>query len=404
MRQINSRVRISSWIFELGFRVGFCEMLQLQRIALALLISSLNEQLSKAEQLLRNQTDRSDYLETQCTFLNGKIKKLVEEIAETEKEGDKATQTTSAGVQTNDNLEMNSKKSQNEVFVVAPSKEVVGGNEKQLKHKNSFVDQIKGPRPPETEKMRDLDHNKQGLSLIQQNEPSYPHGTKNEIAKVDEIVASKSVKLGSTASNESLPSTNAVVLTGATMDALPKVHYSKRIHSLDLNHREHCTNKEKNDAEGVLGKTLRVITGAKCVLPLPELSKEPPCEDVADDVAETEALESSPLVEKKDGAYEQATDDSVKRPNVASNNENPVMKRVRFSLERQSHGFPHSEGNLRNEEIPREDPQIMFSDEEGTGKDSTNIDDDVSRRISRIQNLLRNDRLRTNRKRKYPVV
>ena len=54
----------------------------------------------------------------------------------------------------------------------------------------------------------------------------------------------------------------------------------------------------------------------------------------------------------------------------------------------------------RKKEIKKDDFQTTFSDDEEDEK----IDQDVSQRISRIQNLLRSDRLRTNRKRKYPVV
>ena len=77
-------------------------------------------------------------------------------------------------------------------------------------------------------------------------------------------------------------------------------------------------------------------------------------------------------------------------------------KRVRFNLEgnETSSTLPSNS----TEEISKEETKIMFSDEEDKEDKEKSIDEDVSQRISRIQNLLRSDRLRTNRKRKYPVV
>ena len=63
------------------------------------LIPSLNEKLSKAEQMLRSQTDRSHSLEVQCTILNGKMEKL-------ELESVKATETVTVGVQTDSKLKV----------------------------------------------------------------------------------------------------------------------------------------------------------------------------------------------------------------------------------------------------------------------------------------------------------
>lgn len=78
------------------------------------------------------------------------------------------------------------------------------------------------------------------------------------------------------------------------------------------------------------------------------------------------------------------------------------VKRVRFNLE----GNETSSNQPPNstEEIGKEEAKMMFSDEEDEENKDRSIDEDVSQRISRIHNLLRNDRLRTNRKRKYPVV
>lgn len=77
-------------------------------------------------------------------------------------------------------------------------------------------------------------------------------------------------------------------------------------------------------------------------------------------------------------------------------------KRVRLNLEgneTSSTQPPNSSDEISNEETKK-----MFSDEEDEENEDRSIDEDVSQRISRIQNLLRSDRLRTNRKRKYPVL
>ena len=77
-------------------------------------------------------------------------------------------------------------------------------------------------------------------------------------------------------------------------------------------------------------------------------------------------------------------------------------KKVRFNLEDRK---PSSkQPSSVSEEISTKKPEVMFSDDEGGENERSNIDEDVSQRINRIQNLLRSDRLRTNRKRKYPVV
>ena len=96
------------------------------------------------------------------------------------------------------------------------------------------------------------------------------------------------------------------------------------------------------------------------------------------------------------------------KPFIAANNilskENLAFeKRVRFSLE----GNKTStllEADTKKQGLTKEDPQLLFSDEEEGERECGSIDEDVSQRINRIQNLLRSDRLRTNRKRKNPVV
>ena len=82
--------------------------------------------------------------------------------------------------------------------------------------------------------------------------------------------------------------------------------------------------------------------------------------------------------------------------------EKPAGKKVRFNLEEDKSS--DTEQQNITEEINKEEPQMMFSDEEDGENKCRSIDEDVNQRISRIQNLLRSDRLRTNRKRKLPVV
>ena len=87
------------------------------------------------------------------------------------------------------------------------------------------------------------------------------------------------------------------------------------------------------------------------------------------------------------------------------NKDNQFVRKVIFDLEETNNTASKDEVAEkppvgREKELKKDDFQITFSD----GEEDEKIDQDVSQRISRIQNLLRSDRLRTNRKRKYPVV
>ena len=82
--------------------------------------------------------------------------------------------------------------------------------------------------------------------------------------------------------------------------------------------------------------------------------------------------------------------------------EKAAGKKVTFNLGEDK--SPDTEQQNSTEEINKEEPRMMFSDEEDGENKCRSIDEDVNQRISRIQNLLRSDRLRTNRKRKFPVV
>lgn len=111
------------------------------------------------------------------------------------------------------------------------------------------------------------------------------------------------------------------------------------------------------------------------------------------------------------GAILSQNNQSVKETNASKtavkdneNKEKQLVKKVTFELEETTNTASKEDVEKlptgRKKEVKKDDFQITFSEDEEDEK----IDQDVSQRISRIQNLLRSDRLRTNRKRKYPVV
>ena len=112
------------------------------------------------------------------------------------------------------------------------------------------------------------------------------------------------------------------------------------------------------------------------------------------------------------GAIHSQNNQSVKETNASKiavtdneNKDNQFVRKVIFDLEETNNTASKDEVAEkqpvgREKELKKDDFQITFSD----GEEDEKIDQDVSQRISRIQNLLRSDRLRTNRKRKYPIV
>ena len=112
-----------------------------------------------------------------------------------------------------------------------------------------------------------------------------------------------------------------------------------------------------------------------------------------DEKSQTSSTEST----KKD-----LTDLTVGTVKNTSHKVKSIRKRVRFNLE--GNETSSTQPSNSTDEISKKESKIMFSDEEEEEDNDRSIDQDVSQRISRIQNLLRSDRLRTNRKRKYPVV
>jgi len=99
---------------------------------------------------------------------------------------------------------------------------------------------------------------------------------------------------------------------------------------------------------------------------------------------------------------ENTAKDLTDMPGGTAKNSSHKVKRVRFNLE--GNKTSCTQPSNSTEEISKKETKMMFSDEEEEEDNDRSIDQDVSQRISRIQNLLRSDRLRTNRKRKYPVV
>ena len=112
------------------------------------------------------------------------------------------------------------------------------------------------------------------------------------------------------------------------------------------------------------------------------------------------------------GAILSQNNESVRETNASKiavkdneNKDNQFVRKVIFDLEETNNTASKDEVAEkqpvgRKKELKKDDFQITFSD----GEEDEKIDQDVSQRISRIQHLLRSDRLRTNRKRKYPVV
>ena len=129
---------------------------------------------------------------------------------------------------------------------------------------------------------------------------------------------------------------------------------------------------------------------------------EPPltCRDVGEsDSSETGEKSQTSGTENKKKDHRDMSGGTVKN---TSHKVKFIGKRVRFNLE--GNETSSIQPSKSTDEISKEETKMMFSDEEDEEDKDRSIDEDVSQRISRIQNLLRSDRLRTNRKRKHPVV
>lgn len=251
-------------------------------------------------------------------------------------------------------------------------------NKQQVEEMNNCVSQIEETSPGTDEKQV-FDHSKQ-----QKNQN---HQVRRSNERIDQ----------GTERNESLPSSKVEMLsTDAVIDTSTDFQSGNK--GLPENSMENCKTKSRiignESLEGISSGIPDTITNVLSS----EAGKEPT-------VTETEAeiFQSSAVFMRKDHGNETDPNRSITSlaiPNKGS----PVIKKVRFNFESSEGPTPSEETDAQKQEIPKEDPQILFSDEEDAGKEHTSIDEDVSRRITRIQNLLKNDRLRTNRKRKNPVV
>ena len=201
----------------------------------------------------------------------------------------------------------------------------------------------------------------------------------------------------STASSK-LDTTSTVALTTTVSTvALTKLLPSNNgtVKSNDLGK---CTNVEKTEIREAPVKNERRITTKANVIPTENVQSV-----VIGGVGDS--LKTPTLFGIKESHKKNDSESSSMAANNILNKETDLAleKRVRFSLEGNKTSLL-LEADTKKQEIPKEDPQLMFSDEDEGERECGSIDDDVSQRINRIQNLLRSDRLRTNRKRKNPVV
>ena len=168
--------------------------------------------------------------------------------------------------------------------------------------------------------------------------------------------------------------------TASIPDALSVLLPSNNV-PLKSNDKVKCTNGKKIVKDG------NEITNKKAITPIGEIHVVLP----------------SALFGQENNTVKSKICSSVTAVNNMFDAEKLVVKKVRSDSEGNKTS-PLSESKKKRKEVTEENPKILFSDEEDGGKECSNIDEDVSRSISRIQNLLRGDRLRTNRKRKHPVV
>ena len=375
--------------------------------------------------MLRSETDRSHTLEVQCSVLNGKMEKL-------ELESVKDTETVTVGVQTDNKLKvllvfmqfsfihsglllitfskfpthkvwkkeylrfrnraiLTCEAFQNIIIILlipqgylqktrnealASCEDSGKYNKQQEEEMNNCVSQIEETSPGTDEKQV-FDHSKQQKNQnrqVRRNNERMDQGTER---------------------NVSLPFSKIEMLsTDAAIDTSSDSQTGNK--GLPKNNMENSKTKSKIIANESLEEISRIIPDTNVLSS--GAGQEPTVTE-----NEAEIFQSSPVFTRKDRANE--TDPNRSMTSLAIPNKgSPAIKKVRFNLESSEDPTHSEEPNTQKQEIPKEDPQILFSDEEDAGKELTSIDEDVSRRISRIQNLLKNDRLRTNRKRKNPVV
>ena len=254
-----------------------------------------------------------------------------------------------------------------------------------------FISQITGTVIPVSKEAENSDQNKR------RQENDRPQLRTDRDDKDDQNSENESETLNNSTASSKVVSTNTVALTTTvSIVALTKQRQSNNgtVKSNDLDKR---TKVKKTEIRETPVKNESGTTTKANVIPT-ELAPSLAMGDVG------ESFKASAL----SGMKESHKRNDKEKPFIAVNNmlskENLALeKRVRFSLE----GDKTSsllESDTKKQELTKEDPQLLFSDEEEGERECGSIDEDVSQRINRIQNLLRSDRLRTNRKRKNPVV
>ena len=231
----------------------------------------------------------------------------------------------------------------------------------------------------------------------------------HELETVQDSVLSNEVNdkgsLGRNKSNRSKVTANTVAVT-----ATSKMNVQDDAQPLKLSSNSARLEESTNTSQIDTGMNRNITEGStdflktdECSCVMSQEGSKPPlltCQDVdeGDDTETGQKSQTSGTENKK----KDLTDMSGSNVTNTSQKVKSLGKRVRFNLKgnKTSSTLPPNS----TEEISKEETKIMFSDEEDKEDKDKSIDEEVSQRISRIQNLLRSDRLRTNRKRKYPVV
>lgn len=199
-----------------------------------------------------------------------------------------------------------------------------------------------------------------------------------------------------------LVSTNVLSMTTTvSADALnnssPQKTLPRKDGSMESNNVDQCENGKEMEGKDISVGVESGMTDKEIGIP-----SKPCCTSDVGKQFETSATSGN-----KDSVKANDVDNAVPAGNNILRKDIPVAKRVRFNLEGTKTSSPaEAEGKQEKSkgQISKEEPHMVFSDEEDEKSEYNSIDEAVSQRITRIQNMLRNDRLRTNRKRKYPVV
>ena len=271
-----------------------------------------------------------------------------------------------------------------------------GGDHLQPKEENS-VKKIKTASSKETET---FDQNKQTQLVLGENEqPQVETGRDNKVNKKE---TNKCEELEDLSVGDALTSENTAALMTSVRPAernivsQPKMLHTNSCYE-NLNDVDQCKNGNETENRIVPKNVGSEVTSTVIGIP----------SETFQELDDGDVEEASAGAVNIDVVKEYDADKSITAVKNISNKESPVAKRVRFELEgpkTSSSVDAESQPSKSKTEIGQDEPQIMFSDGENEESYSNNIDQDVSQRIARIHNLLRSDRLRTNRKRKYPVV